>query len=197
VTFQQISISFSLTDIHANQPNFQHRKKARLSSPVVSSQTSNTALIPSSQSNEEELPSAESQQFLSTAASNNAITLFALPTPHPDEDDFAMAVDDDEQNPSSRFSQNESMKIVSPENSILISPMLTPPLSDLSLLPPTPKPVSKTMAADIIADIKARAYAKILSSPEPDDVDFKIELVSSDDEEDLPVVPLLSTKVTR
>jgi len=162
----------------------------------VSSQISNTALIPSSQSNEEELPSAESQQCLSTALSNDIITRFALPSPHPDEDDFAMAVDDDQQNSSSRFGQHESMKLVSPENPIPIGPMLTPPLSDLSPLPPTPNPVSKITAADIIANIKARAYAKILSSPELDEVDFKIELASSD-EEDLPVVPLPSTKVTR
>lgn len=162
----------------------------------MSSQTSNTALIPSSQSNEEELPSAESQQCLSTAAPNDTITWFALPTPHRDEDDFAMAVDDDQQNSSSRIVQNEYMKLVSPENPVPIGSMLTPPLSGSSSLPPTPNPVSKTMAEDIIADIKARAYAKILSSPELDNVDFKIELASSD-EEDLPVVPLPSTKVKR
>lgn len=59
-------------------------------------------------------------------------------------------------------------------------------------MPPTPialDPVTK--AARIIADIKARAYAATLLSPESSpSLEFKDELSDSSDDEMLPFVPV-------
>lgn len=147
--------------------------------------------------------SSEVQQYIPTGSSNGTIKRFALPTPHQDEDnDYAMAIDDAQQSFSSSFSLVQN-KDIFPEMNVPSGQMPTPPLSDLLSLSPTPVPhiqVSKAVAADIIADIKAQAYAKSLTSPDLDDinfdnVDFNIELDSSD--EDLPVLPLAPTKVER
>jgi len=93
-------------------------------------------------------------------------------------------------------SQDEVLKVAkSLQPSTSQSQMLTPPSSDLPSVPPTPVVLQNRTARDLIDEIKARAYAKSLSSPEYDDVDFK-ELVSSDDEQ-LPDLLLPALKLNR
>ena len=68
--------------------------------------------------------------------------------------------------------------------------MLTPPLT-VSL--PTPIPLDPaTKTAQIIAQIKERAYAKTHSSPEVAPLEFIDDLEDSDDDFLLPVLPLVT-----
>lgn len=97
-----------------------------------------------------------------------------------DDGPNVMAVDDDD----SRIPQDEIMKD-DLSTSVKVIQMLTPPSSDLPSLPPTPvaPDSAKKSTQNIIADIKARAYAKRFSSPDSDQLDFQDDLDSSDDDE--------------
>ena len=72
--------------------------------------------------------------------------------------------------------------------------MLTPPLT---VSAPTPIPLDPaTKTAQIIAQIKERAYAKVHSSPEVTPLEFIDDLDDSDDDFLLPVLPI-ATKPAR
>ncbi|KAJ3511744.1 hypothetical protein NLJ89_g3917 [Agrocybe chaxingu] len=164
------------------QPNPQQRKKARLSSPIESSESTATELVPSSQSDEEELAS--------TAAQTNGHSIVlsrpkqVLP-PTPDQDDGeSMCMDVDVPiTIASPPDTPSTSKQPAREGSRTFDQIITPPPSDLPSMPPTPVALDQaTKTAQIIADIKARAYAKNLSSPEPAPLEFNETLDSSDDD---------------
>jgi len=113
------------------------------------------------------------------------------------EDDSAMVVDDHTAIVNLE-SQDEVLKVAqSLQPSTSQSQMLTPPSSDLSSGPPTPlQNTTGRTTRDIIDEIKARAYAKSLSTPEYDQVDFEEELASSDDEQ-LPDLLLPALKLNK
>jgi len=77
------------------------------------------------------------------------------------------------------------------------SQMLTPPSMDHSFSVPTPLPSDPaTKTAQIIAQIKARAYAKTQSSPEVAPLEFNDDLDdSSDGDSFLPVLPFVTKPV--
>jgi hypothetical protein len=142
-------------------------------------------MVPSSQSDEEELP----QQHVFT--SNKGETKISkLPTPHRDDEaSDAMAVEGNH----TPVPQDELD--TEPWRPVQVTQMLTPPLSDLSSSPLTPivTTVAKKSTQNIIDAIKARAYAKSLSSPESGQLDFQDDLDSSNDER-LPILPLPVSK---
>lgn len=73
--------------------------------------------------------------------------------------------------------------------------MLTPPstVPPLTVSAPTPIPLDPaTKTAQIIAQIKERAYAKTHSSPEVVPLEFIDDLDDSDDELFLPVLPFVT-----
>jgi hypothetical protein len=147
------------------QSNLKSRKKARLSSPEDFSRVG--SLVPSSQSDEENLASMKEQAHLPT------LTL---------ENNESMEI-----NANNDLIYEFTTKATSPN-----CQMLTP-LTDHSFSAPTPillDPATNTV--QIIAQIKERAYAKIHSSPEVapefnDDLDD-----SSDDDSFLPVLPFVT-----
>ncbi|CAA7259137.1 unnamed protein product [Cyclocybe aegerita] len=163
-------------------PNPQQRKKARLSSPVESSKSTATELVPSSQSDEEELASTTAQMNGHSIVISQAKQV--LP-PTPDQDDGeSMYMDVDE--PITIASTPDALstsKQPAREDSRTFDQIMTPPPSDLPSMPPTPVALDQaTKTAQIIADIKARAYAKSVSSPEPAPLEFNETLDSSDDD---------------
>ncbi|KAF8161155.1 hypothetical protein B0H34DRAFT_795986 [Crassisporium funariophilum] len=171
-------------------PNPKSRKKARHSLIDESSQQSSNSLIPSSQSDEEEL---ESMQTVSTAVKAKAIDWRKQALPHEHEEDetgVQMPMDVD---PIPR-----TILPTTPISASQSEQLRTPPLTGHQSMPPTPvalNPTTKT--AQIIAQIKARAYAQIVSSPEPAALEFDDELEESSDEEAiLPAVPLASKVLT-
>ena len=149
------------------QSNLKSRKKVRLSPPEDFSRVG--SLVPSSQSDEENLVSVKEQAHLPT------LTL---------ENNESMEV-----NANNDFISEFTTKATSPN-----CQMLTPPLTDHSFPAPTPillDPATKT--AQIIAQIKERAYAKIHSSPEVAPLEFNDDLDdSSDDDSFLPVLPFVT-----
>ena len=168
----------------------QQRKKARISPPTGLSRPSNPDMVPSSQSDEEELPPADHQlSGVSTTNKAGATNSSKLPTHRDGESTNAMTVND-----HASASQDEVMKDaeldLEPLKPVQLTQMLTPPLSDLSSSPPTPivSDGAKKSTQNIIADIKARAYAKSFS-PESDQFEFQDNLDSSEDEQ-LPTLPL-------
>ncbi|KAF9529383.1 hypothetical protein CPB83DRAFT_893485 [Crepidotus variabilis] len=182
--------------IYVKSPNRQPVKKARLSSPAAPepgpSNISSMDIVPSSQSDEEELPSAPPRFPIVTTASKGSTKHSTLPTPHPedDNDSFAMAIDQGQHGPST-----PSRVLPLPNSTRNYRQMITPPSSDRPDLPPTPVALTQAAkTAKIIADIKARAYARNVSSPEPL-LDFQDELESSEDE-DLPILPLQNRKAS-
>ena len=79
----------------------------------------------------------------------------------------------------------------------LTGQMLIPPLTDPSFSAPTPFPLDPaTKTAQIIAQIKERAFAKTQSSPEVAPLEFNDDLDdSSDDDSFLPVLPFVTKPV--
>ena len=167
----------------------QQRKKARVSPSTEFPQQSDPDMVPSSQSDEEELATAD---CASTANRGGVTKRSNLPTPHRDDEGVdAMAVDD---NHPSLFQDVKVAERLRP--AVQITQMLTPPLSDLSSPPPTPIASAKKSTRNIIADIRARAYAKSFSSPESDQFDFQ-DLLDSSEDEQLPTLPLPAPKQRR
>lgn len=171
----RVSFSFFLFCLFYPQTS----KKARLS-PEEEPGT----IIPSSQHEEQELtlkggnpirPGAKSQE--------RAIPL----TPDGDCRSDKMLVDSEwTPQPCQETLSTTKMKPSDRNANKSLTPadqMLTPPLSDLSSIPPTPRIVNTDQK---IAELRAAVYADTVPSPEPSPAEFKEELESSSDEEDLP-----------
>jgi hypothetical protein len=180
------------------QVKFESRKKLRLSSPELSFQSLVEDFVPSSLSDERDMvPQLASQKNHQVAKRNVDEWLQSAP---PAEalnggfDDTPMDVDIDV---TAFSSATESSRIIRGRVSSarFASPMFdredTPPRtnlpSTLSPLPPSPMVLDgDARSAQIIADIKAKAYAASMSSPlDSPPMEFKEELDDSSDEEDL------------
>jgi len=184
----QYRISFS-------QPNIQRRKKVRLSSPEGPSRSEARNLVPSSQSDEDELfrlgTEPVPQNNVSDYPQKSSLPL----TPSVGND--GMDVDEDlfsnRQLPSG--SASSTSKSITHKSSSPFDQILTPPVSDPLPLPPTPVALdAASKSAKIIAEIKARAYANGMSSPETVPFEFDDELESSSDEDDLLTMPNIIPK---
>ena len=161
------------------QRNSRSRKRARLSPPEDSFQVD--FLVPRSQSDEEDFASMKEQAQLPT------------PTPENDED---MDVSSDNSLFSEPTTKATSTNCHSrtPNSTIhSTSQMPTPPLTVSAPAPILLDPAAKT--AQIIAQIKERAYAKTHCSPEIAPLEFTDDLDDSDDDF-LPVLPF-ATKPAR
>ena len=182
-----------------SQPNIQRRKKARLSSPEGPSRSETENPIPSSQSDEGELfglgtepaplkngsdcPQKSCPPFISSADHDGM---------NVDEDPFS-------HNPKQLPSESASStpKSIAHNSSPPFDQILTPPVSDPLPLPATPVALdAASKSAKIIAEIKARAYANSMSSPETVPFEFDDELESSSDEDDLLTMPNIAPKST-
>jgi hypothetical protein len=173
----------------SSQPNPRSRKKARLSSPEDSFQVG--SLVPTSQSDEEDLASMKEQAQLPTPTLENDkdMDLSLEPTLDNDED---MNISSDNSlfsEPTSKAKSTNYHSRTPNSTSHSTGQMLTPPLT---VSAPTPIPLDPaTKTAQIIAQIKERAYAKTHSSPEVAPLEFIDDLDESDDDF-LPVLPLVT-----
>ncbi|PPQ63491.1 hypothetical protein CVT24_005148, partial [Panaeolus cyanescens] len=152
-------------------PKRPNKKKPRLS-PRQETTYSEANLVPSSQSDEEELPATES---------NVNDLQSALEQPWPDE--------------LSSYSSGPTSPIPSSQ----VSPAISSSSKQSLSMPATPVALDATAkTAQIIEKIKQRAYAAVHSSPEPTPVEFKEELDDDSDEEDIPftLLPIPSRCVT-
>ena len=180
-----------------SQPNTQRRKKARLSSPEGPSQSETGNLVPSSQSDEDELIRLGTEPVPQKNGLHYTQTSSLLLTPNAGND--SMNVDEDlfsdRQLPLDSVSSTS--KSITHTSSSPFDQILTPPVSDPLPLPSTPVALdAATKSAKIIAEIKARAYANSMSSPETVPFEFNDELESSSDEDDLLTMPNRAPKST-
>ena len=136
---------------------------------------------------------------------------FLVPSSQSDEEDLA-SVNEQAHLPKLTLENNGSMEI-SADNNLVSEPttkatstnchsrtpnstshstgqMLTPPLTVSAPMPTPLDPATKT--AQIIAQIKERAYAKTQSSPEVAPLEFVDDLDDSDDDFLLPVLPFVT-----
>lgn len=71
-------------------------------------------------------------------------------------------------------------------SSPLLSENQSSPVSIRPSMPPTPVALTQiTKAAQVIAEIRQRAYARESSSPEPAPLVFDADMISSDDDDEL------------
>jgi hypothetical protein len=178
-----------------SQPNIQRRKKARLSSPEGPSRSEAGNLVPSSQSDEDELFRLGTESVPPKNGSDYSQKSSLPLTPNVRND--GMDVDEDlfsnRQLPSE--SASSTSKSIAHKSSSPFDQILTPPVSDPLPLPPTPVALdAASKSAKIIAEIKARAYANSMSSPETVPFEFDDELESSSDEDDLLTMPNIIPK---
>ncbi|KAF8897045.1 hypothetical protein CPB84DRAFT_1781409 [Gymnopilus junonius] len=173
-------------------PNPQRKKKARVSSSEAPDRAESIQFVPSSQS-DEELPIKKSHAVTtivrdSPSTDGYSASLMNLDTP---EDNVAGL-------PSTSGSWSPFNKTSSRQEGEPLNLPSTPPSSDLPSIPPTPVALdAASKTAKIIADIKARAFAKCLSSPESVPLEFNDLLESSSDEEDvLPVFSIVKKNAT-
>ncbi|KAF8806404.1 hypothetical protein BYT27DRAFT_7212091 [Phlegmacium glaucopus] len=165
-------------------PNPQSRKKARLSPPEVSSRVA--SLVPSSQSDEEDLTSMKEQTYPPTLTWEN-------------DESMEISVDNNPiSEPTTKSTSTNCHSRTPNSTSHSTDQMLTSPVTDHSFSAPTPLPLDPaTKAAQIIAQIKARAYAKSQSSPEMAPLEFNDDLDdSSDDDSFLPILPFVTKPVS-
>ena len=184
----QCRISFS-------QPNIQRRKKARLSSPESPSRSEAGNLVPSSQSDEDELfrLGAEPVPAKNGLDYPQKSSLPLTPSVRNDGMDVDEDLFSNRQLPSE--SASSASKSITHKSSSPFDQILTPPVSDPLPLPPTPVALdAASKSAKIIAEIKARAYANSMSSPETVPFEFDDELESSSDEDDLLTMPNIIPK---
>ncbi|KAJ2931492.1 hypothetical protein H1R20_g5632, partial [Candolleomyces eurysporus] len=190
----------------SSQPNKSSpRKKARLSASPTSS------LVPSSQSDEEELPTPRTNTPSKSTAKENVKrrrkkTLPLTPDPvvsSASSSSFSVEMDVDEPSYSSEPATpatseqeisaqlNESPGTSGSEPTQTLTPPYTDGSSDvLPPLPPTPVALTaEEKSAQIIQQIKARALAAVQSSPEYSTIEMP-ELSESDDEDDPLLQPL-------
>ena len=177
------------------QPNPQQKKKARMLTSDVSNRIQPVRFVPSSQS-DEELPAMDSEPDVGPiSCRESSIT--------DDESNHLMDMDVDEDKTeaqeAARGSWSPSNELSSRTEAQTPDLFSTPPSSDAPPMPPTPVALdAASKTAKIIADIKARALAKSMSSPEPALPEFIEELESSSDEEGiLSVLPVTRIPVTR
>ncbi|KIM40065.1 hypothetical protein M413DRAFT_446218 [Hebeloma cylindrosporum] len=176
-------------------PNNYRRKKARLSSPEGHSRSETGKLIPSSQSDEDELFRLGAEPVTPKNGSDYPQKSSFPSTPNANYD--GMDVDEDlfsnKQLPSG--SASSTSKSIIQKSSSPFDQTRTPPVSDPLPLPPTPVALdAASKSAKIIAEIKARAYANSMSSPEAAPFEFNDELESSSDEDDLLTLPNIVPK---
>ena len=140
------------------------------------------SLVPSSQSDEDDF--MEKQTHLPSARENNGTMEISA-------DNSSIS----EPTTRATFTNCHSRTPNSASNPT--SEMLTPPLTDHSSSAPTPLPLDPaTKTAQIIAQIKERAYAKIQSSPEVAPLEFNDDLdESSDDDSFLPALRFVTKPV--
>ena len=139
-------------------------------------------LIPTSQSDEEDLASMKGQA--------------QLPTPTLENDENMDVSEDDSlfSEPTTKATSTNCHSRTPNCTSHSTGQMPTPPLT---VSAPTPIPLDPaTKTAQIIAQIKERAYAKTHSSPEVVPLEFIDDLDDSDDDFLLPVLPFV-TKAAR
>ncbi|KAF8973202.1 hypothetical protein BDZ97DRAFT_1912770 [Flammula alnicola] len=179
-------------------PNLKRKKKARLSSPEATSLSEGAELVPSSQSDEEELPPTKMEQSHQKGIPNSG----GKPnrSPEDEDEDVSMNVDEDffADSSSPLPATLPAGKLLARQESQSSDLIMTPPPSDIVSEPPAPVALDQaSKTAKIIAEIKARAYAKILSSPEVLPLEFNDQLDSSSDEEDfLPTLPNATMKTS-
>lgn len=170
-------IEMSNTVIYVNPKS---RKKARLSPPGDSFRVG--SLVPSSQSDEENLAFMKEQAHLPTHARGKI-------------ESMEMSVDKNLiSEPTTKATSTSCCSKTPISTGHSTGQMLSPPLTDCSFSAPTPTPLDPaTKTAQIIAQIKERAYARIHSSPEVAPLEFNDDLDdSSDDDSFLPVLPFVT-----
>lgn len=95
-----------------------------------------------------------------------------------DSADHAMSTEKDD------ATSNTSLS--TPSSPLLSEDQSSPAGSRQTSMPPTPVALTEaTKAAQMIAEIRQKAYARISSSPEPATLVFDADMTSSDDDEDL------------
>ncbi|EDR08791.1 uncharacterized protein LACBIDRAFT_296212 [Laccaria bicolor S238N-H82] len=197
--------------VHVKRMQTPQSKKRRISSPGPSSLHSSSSLVPSSQSDEEELAPSRSKARSTDVKAVDHWRKETLPhSPDVDsDDDRAAQTEIDPLLSSSPLTSRFTSPLTEPEHDTNLqrptpaSPFSpgfghipTPPYTDRhsndAPMPPSPIALDPaTKAAQIIADIKARAYAATLLSPESTpSLEFKDELSDSSDDEMLPFVPV-------
>ena len=164
----------------SSQSNPKSRKKARLSPAEEPSRLS--FLVPSSQSDEEDLVFVKEQAYSPTPTLEN-------------DESMEISVDNNlVSEPTTKATSTNFHSRTPNSTSRSTGQMSTPPLT---VSAPTPIPLDPaTKTAQIIAQIKKRAYAKTYSSPEVAPLEFIDDLDDSDDDSFLPVLPLV-TKLAR
>lgn len=173
------------------------RKKLRLSPPEPFSKSLVQDFVPSSLSDEDMVPKQISWTDPQVAKQNVDEWLWSTSMSSTERldcgfDDISMDVDVDRPFPSPSSKPSPAL-VTSPSSTFFASTLCdhTPPLvnrpSSLSPLPSLPVVLDKdARSAQIIADIKAKAYAASMSSPlDSPPAQFKDELDDSSDEEDL------------
>ncbi|KAF6761230.1 hypothetical protein DFP72DRAFT_880461 [Ephemerocybe angulata] len=167
------------------------RKKARMSSPYEASQGSTSSLVPSSQSDEEELssPSSNVSRLAGRESPKTWRKQGLPPTPHSTDGSEPMEVDEEPlTEPSTPGNGFETTGSFSASSHVLTPPYTDRASDDIPAIPPTPvalDPAAKT--ALVIEQIKARALAAAKSMYESKEHEMDIavpdELDDSDDED--------------
>ena len=180
------------------KPNLPQRKKPRVFPPPQLSRPSIPDIVPSSQTDEAELPTSKHQLNGASAANEDVSNKISKPFTPPREAQATDAMEVDGH--YALISQDEGAKDLKLDakplkSAVQVVQTLTPPLSDPFSPAPTPV-VHKKSIQNMIAAIKARAYAKSISSPDSDEPGFQDDLDSSDDDQ-LPILPLPTSKPKR
>ena len=160
----------------SSQSNPRSRKKARLSPPEDSYRVG--FLVPSSQSDEEDLASMKEQAHLPTLTLEN-------------NESMEISIDNNLiSEPTTKVTSMNCHSRTPNSTSHSTSQIPTPPLT---VSAPTPIPLDPaTKTAQIIAQIKEKAYANTHSSPEVAPLEFIDDLDDSDDDSFLPVLPFVA-----
>ncbi|KAF5317075.1 hypothetical protein D9611_003839 [Ephemerocybe angulata] len=171
------------------------RKKARMSSPYEASQGSTSSLVPSSQSDEEELssPSSNVSRLAGRESPKTWRKQGLPPTPHSTDGSEPMEVDEEPlTEPSTPGNGFETTGSFSASSHVLTPPYTDRASDDIPAIPPTPvalDPAAKT--ALVIEQIKARAMAaaKSLHESKEHEMDIAVpDVLDDSDDEDFPTL---------
>ncbi|KJA14138.1 hypothetical protein HYPSUDRAFT_49434 [Hypholoma sublateritium FD-334 SS-4] len=176
----------------SSTPNPKSKKRPRLLAVEDPKISELSDMIPSSQSDEQELSfenAADVPKLVVDVDNVSRNTSWSI-TPERNMDNNTMEVDRDLSELSPITTPPTDSWLSTPQGSQSSDPG-TPPPSGLSSIPPTPVVLdcaSKT--AQIIAEIKAKAYATVTSSPEPVtlELDDHSDLSSDDEEATFPLL---------